>query len=66
MPRQLEVLLVCGAVIAAGRLIASFDGPFVLLGGAVGSAGFVGIIVWVRRQYQKERSKPPWPPEDPG
>jgi uncharacterized iron-regulated membrane protein len=33
---------------------------FVLIG-----AGLVGIIVWVRRRYRKERPKPPWPQDPP-
>jgi hypothetical protein len=61
--QQLKVLLACACAIAICRLVATFDGPWVLVAAALGTIAIVVIIVAIRRQYRRERPKPPWPPD---
>ncbi len=65
MSQRLRVLIVCGLVVVVAKVVASFDGPWVLAASAIGVVGFVVVIVQIRRQYQRERPKPPWPPDPP-
>ena len=67
MSQQLKVILAFGLIEAAALTVARLNDALVPLAGLIMLVGVVALIVWIRRQYQCERPKPPWPPsaQDP-
>ena len=67
MSQQLKVILLFGLIEAAAMTVARLNDALVPVASLIMIVGVVALIVWIRRQYQRERPKPPWPPsaEDP-
>lgn len=62
MSQQLKVIMVFGLIELAALTVAQLNDALVPLAGVIMLVGVVALIVWIRRQYQRERPKPPWPP----
>jgi hypothetical protein len=67
MSQQLKVIMVFGLIELAALTVARLNDALVPLAGLIMVIGVVALIVWIRRQYRRERPKPPWPPsgQDP-
>lgn len=61
MSRQWKVGAVFSVIVLVGIIL---NGVYPPLGIVLVAAGFVGILVWVRRKYRKERPTPSWPPPE--
>ena len=62
MSQQLKVLLLFGLIEGVAYTVAQVNDVLVPIAAIIMVVGVVGLIVWIRRQYQRERPKPPWPP----
>lgn len=65
MSQQLKVILVFVVIEAVAGTVARLNDALVPVASLIMLVGVVALIVWIRRQYQRERPKPPWPPSDP-
>jgi len=67
MSQQLKVAFVFCLIVAAALILTDLNDALIPLSALIILIGVVVLIVWVRRRYQRERPKPPWPPsaQDP-
>ena len=64
MSRRAKIEVFCITLVVVGFVLRIFDGPYVILGAVLATAGIVAVIVEEYRRVQRGRPKPPWPPAE--